>query len=287
MKVHVDCDVVAYRAGYAAEHTWYYLHFLENGKEYVREFDGAKAYKDFVLEKGLPPSSFWVENKVKVEAEEAALYNVRSILKDIASALAVDLETDILCYISGPDNYRNGVATLKPYKGNRDPTRKPVHAPAIKELLRNRYSAKVSDGQEADDDIASAHYAMWEADPLSSVIATIDKDLDMVPGLHYDFVAKESYDVSPEAGRYAFWSQMLTGDTVDNIPGVPKIGRIVAARILDKVGSYDDLALYEAVREEYVKAYGDKADEALLEMGRLLWIRHKGVDWWTPPSKES
>jgi 5'-3' exonuclease len=286
MKVHVDGDVVVYRAGFAAEHNIYHVHWVEDGLEKVQSFDGKKAFAKWL--DANPGKNHWVENETQVEPEQACLYNVHSILKSIANDLQVDKENDLIVYLSGPTNYRTGVATIKPYKGNRDPTKKPVHAPAIKELMRNRYNAITTDGIEADDAMATAHYAMWQQDEMSSVIATIDKDLDTVPGLHHNFAREKpeerSYYVTPEEARIKFWKQMITGDTIDNIPGIPGAGPSKADKALGGWDGVDEREAYEIVRGLYVQSYKDKADEALLEMGRLLWIQRKPDDWWNPPS---
>lgn len=292
MQVHVDGDIIVYRAGYSAEHNFYHLHYMEDGTEVIKSFDGAKDYKAFIVGKDFGASGYWVENETRVEPEESALYNTRSILRTIADDLQVEMD-DLRLYLSGKENYRLGIATIKPYKGNRDPTKKPVHAPAIKELLRNRYGAKTSDGQEADDDIAIAHMAAFEDDPLGTIICTIDKDLDTVPGFHYNFVTKTNYYVSHREAIVNFWKQMVTGDTVDNIPGIPGAGKVAAQKLLgdlvpDDSGIQTDalpLVCYARVRPLYERAYAEKADEALLEMGRLLYIRHKEDVWWQAPTK--
>ena len=56
-------------------------------------------------------------------------------------------------YISGKDNFREKVATILPYKGNRDPLHKPKYYKEIREYLKDAYGAQVVDGQEADDEI--------------------------------------------------------------------------------------------------------------------------------------
>jgi hypothetical protein len=284
MIVHVDGDVIVYRAGYAAEHTLYHVHYRgEDGAQATISFDGANDYKAWLEKSGLSPIDYWVENEIQVEDESLAVYNVRSIIGAIAEDLQVDTEDEIVVYLSGPDNYRNGIAQVKPYKGNRDPTRKPVHATALKQYIRNAYNCKVSDGQEADDDMGIAHFSMWEVDPDSTCIATIDKDLDTIPGMHYNFVTKESYLVSPEEASKFFWQQMVSGDPVDNIPGVPKWGKKKAADYVAK--HWPDIV--PAVRALYVQGYGEKADEVMLEMGRLLYIRRRPDEWWELPKEVS
>ena len=281
MQVHVDGDVIVYRAGFAAEHTYYHVHYMEDGKQETQTFDGAKEYKAFIEERDFGPLDYTVETEFSVEDESAALYNVKSIVRSIADDLQVDLDTEVFVYLSGGTNYREGVATIKPYKGNRADKPKPVHAPAIKQFIRSRYNTIVSDGQEADDDMAIAHYTLWEVDPDSSVIATIDKDLNTIPGRHYNFATKEAFIVTPEEADKFFWQQMVSGDTVDNIPGIPKWGKIKAAKFVEE--NWPNI--YPAVRSLYVQAYPEDPDKALLEMGRLLYIRKRPDEWWNPPKE--
>lgn len=287
MIVHVDGDVVVYRAGFAAEHTLYHVHYYEDGKQQTKTFDGAKEYEAFLATKDWSPVDYWVESEIMVEPEEAAVYNVRSILRSICDDMQIDPETELRVYLSGGTNFRDGVATIKPYKGNRDKSRKPVHAPALKDYVRRTYNTIVSDGQEADDDMGIAHYTLWENDPEGTVISTIDKDLNMIPGLHYNFVTKEAYNVTPAEGLYNFYKQCLTGDTTDNIPGVGGLGPVKAAKVLEGLEQADGRVLYDKVSGVYRNTFGDGADARLLEVGRLLWIRRRPDEWWSPPGDSS
>ena len=283
MQVHIDGDVIVYRAGFAAEHTLYHVHYRdESGEQQTKSFDKAKPMRAFVEEKAFTPVEFWVETEFFAEEERAATYNVRSIINSIADELQVDPFEEVRVYLSGPDNYRYGISTVKPYKGNRPLDRKPVHAAAIKDYIRTHYTHQVSDGQEADDDMAIAHFAMWEQDPESSIIATIDKDLDTIPGMHYNFVTKETYRVTPEEADKFFWMQMVSGDPVDNVPGIPKYGKLKAEKFINEHWPN----VYDPVRGLYVQSYGDKADDVMLEMGRLLYIRKRPDEWFSLPKEE-
>lgn len=284
MLVHVDGDVICYRAGYAAEHTMYHVHYKADGKQETKVFDGAAEYKDFLASSGFGPLDYLVENEVVVEDESAAIYNVNSIIRAIADDLQVDLDSEVRVYLSGETNYRLSVGTIKPYKGNRDPTRKPVHAPAIKQYIRNKYDCQVSDGQEADDDMAIAHYAMWERDPESTVIATIDKDLNTIPGKHYNFVTKAAYYVTPEEANKFFWTQMIAGDPTDNVPGIPKYGMGKAEKALMGWDGATNPDIVDMIRTLYVQSYGEKWEDAMTEMGRLLYIRKRPDEWWEIPN---
>ena len=101
----------------------------------------------------------------------------------------------------------------------------------------------------------------------------------MISGLHYNWTKdKEPYEVSEEQAIKAFYSQLLTGDRVDNIQGIRGIGDKKAAKILDGLEKEEDLL--NAVLKEYEKA--DMTEDNLINNGRLLWIRRKNREMWTP-----
>lgn len=281
MIVHLDGDVLVYRAGFAAEHTFWQIEWPHGDDTLTREFESRKELRAFMEEQGLTSPPAVITSRKEVEPEGHALFNARSMIQTIQDKLAPD---GIVVYLSGPDNFRLGLATIKPYKGNRDPDHKPVHGPAIKAMLRREYNVVTSDGQEADDDIATAHYRMWLRDPYSTVISSIDKDLDMVPGLHYNFARDEQYEIEPLEGLRNFYKQMLTGDTTDNIPGITRIGPANAAKLLSREAAPDEAAMYRIVSELYAKQYGDGWEDKLTEVGRLLWMRREENEWWQPPT---
>lgn len=279
MQAHIDGDVLVYRAGFAAEHTFWNLSW--EGLE--REFEAKKELLAFMESQGLSRLDCVITSRVEAEPVEHALFNARSMIRKMVDELEAD---EPIVYLSGPTNFRLGVAKTLPYKGNRDPSHKPVHAAEIKAMMRREYDVVTSDGQEADDDISIAHYATWLKDPYGTVICTIDKDLDMVPGLHYNFAKEERYYIEPLEGLWHFYKQCLTGDTTDNIPGIAGIGPVKAVRALPAVGSPEP-DLYRAVLELYTQAYGDQAEERLRETGTLLWMRRHPNDWWAPPEVTS
>lgn len=176
-------------------------------------------------------------------------------------------------YLTGSNNFRKNIATIKEYKGNRKQP-KPKHLQALRDHLV-KMGCVVVDGQEADDAIGIAAYA---AEPDSYTIVSIDKDLLMLRGKHYNFVKKEFTYVTEEEGIRAFYTQLLTGDRTDNIQGIPGIGPAKAAKALK--GIEGEQALYEAVKQAYEAA--EIADQ-LVENARLLWIRRKDNEIWNPP----
>lgn len=283
MRIHFDGDLLIYRAGFAAEKMRYKV-FSPDG-DYLETYDSAKE-ADAYIRQFEENEQFGVyrEGVRDVEPVANALHNAKSILRTTCQQLQSD---DLIVYLSGPTNFRDGVATLKPYKGNRDPDHKPVHGPAIKEFLHKNYDVVVSEDEEADDVVAYSHYRMWQEDELSTILCSTDKDLNMVPGLHYNFVKEERYYVTPEEGLRWFYTQLLMGDSTDNIPGIPRVGKVKAERALEDVPDDDGgLAMYAKVLSFYEDAYRDDPMAALMENAHLLWMRREPNEWWSPPKEE-
>ena len=177
-------------------------------------------------------------------------------------------------YLTGKNNYRSEIATEQAYKGNRKDARKPVHYDSLREYLVSKWGFTVIDGQEADDAMGIKAYELPED---SSCIMTIDKDLDMIRGWHYNFVKEDLYYVTEKEAIKNFYIQILTGDRVDNIPGIKGIGPVKANKILENCTT--EKSLFKAVSEKY-----DHDIDKLTERGRLLWIRRKEKQLWKPPN---
>jgi 5'-3' exonuclease len=71
-------------------------------------------------------------------------------------------------------------------------------------------------------------------------------------------------------GLRFFYSQLITGDTVDNIPGLPRGGPRLAFSTLDGLETEEEM--FRAVEEAYKKKFPDDYRERILEQARLLWM---------------
>ena len=83
-----------------------------------------------------------------------------------------------------------------------------------------------------------------------------------------------------------FYAQMLTGDLVDNIPGLAGIGGGKAYDMLSVLESERDL-LDTCIRE-YKRVYGDSWEVEMMEQAHLVYmIRERNEDgslkWWEIP----
>lgn len=203
-------------------------------------------------------------------SEAIAKARMREFLEDL---LLFNGFEDYTGYISGKNNFRTEIAKTAAYKGNRKAP-KPRHYDALREYLLKDWEFTLVEGQEADDAIGIRAY---ELDPEEFSICTIDKDLDMIRGNHYNFVKDLFYDVTEEEALFNFYKQILTGDRVDNIIGLKGIGDVKAKRILEECK--DEKEMYLAVLEAY-----EGNEERVLENGQLLWIRRLPNQLWLPPS---
>ena len=211
--------------------------------------------------------------RIGFACEEETLNHARqsmdSFIIDIMTFHLPDV-FDYEFHLTGKGNFRDEIAVTKPYKGNRTGMKKPKHLQALRDYLVDKWGAIMHEGQEADDGMAIKQYELGD----ESIIVSIDKDLDMVPGWHYNFNKRSRYYTTPEEGMYKFYKQILTGDRVDNIQGVMGIGEKKAEKILAECTTESEM--WKAC----IKAHGSK--ERAVEDARLLWMRSKDDEIWQP-----
>ena len=183
--------------------------------------------------------------------------------EDLVDQILVNTEaTEYRLFLTGKDNFRY---TIYPeYKAHR-PKEKPFWLEKCRQYLIATFNAEVVDGQEADD-------AMGINQTDDTIICSIDKDLLMIPGQHYNFVKDEFITVTPETGMKHFYTQCLTGDRSDNIKGIEKIGPKKAEKLL--AGCITEKEMFDAVRNAYSN------DEEFIMNARVLWIRRKENEDW-------
>jgi hypothetical protein len=195
-------------------------------------------------------------------------------LEETMTELCMELDCDdYKGFLTGKGNFRDVVAVTAPYKGQRI-SEKPVHLQALRCHLVTSWGFEVVQGIEADDAVGIAAYAVPEEE---TIMVHIDKDLNQFRGWHYNYRKKEKYFVTEFEGLTAFYTQILTGDRIDNIIGLKGIGPVKAKRILEECTNENEL--YQAV----LKAYeGDQ--QRVLENAQLLWLQREANQVWQPPN---
>lgn len=209
-------------------------------------------------------------DKTQEEPVEYTLHTVKLFVEGLLANF--DMKDGATLFLTGDGNFREQIATIKPYKGNRDLSKRPVYFKEIREYLVHKYNAQVVYGEEADDALAQAQ---WLRKDRGTVICTVDKDLLYgVPGWSFNYRNnKLCYTKKADADRFLF-RQMLEGDTSDNIPGINRIGPKSVDKIFEEL-DYDIDRIRERVQQLYQKQYGSEWTGAYEEVGNLLWIRRE------------
>ena len=182
--------------------------------------------------------------------------------------------THLVCAFDSPGLGKRG-EIFSDYKANRSemPEDLRPQIPLIKELLEGfRIPVLQCDEWEADDVIATATAAA-SARGMEVVIVTTDKDarqllsptvrmLNCRKNTYFDGAAlMEDWGVRPDQ---VVDFQSLVGDSVDNVPGVPKVGPKTAKTLLETFGTLDHiLANADRVQgkklQENLIAFADQA----------------------------
>lgn len=274
----IDGDVIRYQIGFATQSK----HYSVYGRVFAT-FVEASEYAD---KEGIPQES--VIKGIKGEFAQAVRHTVDKFIDNIMKAAKC---SDYKIFLTGDNNYRIALATIRPYKGQRN-NDKPIHYPTITDHLLGYHNAIMIEDAEADD-------ALGYNQTDDTVICTIDKDLNCIAGLHYNWNKDKLYSVNQHEADLFFYTQLLTGDGVDNIEGCPSIGEKRADIILEGVTT--PLEMFRRCQVTYVnthqkfadkhslscaidcEAIFDSAMRDLTENANLLWIqRVEGVLWQQP-----
>lgn len=297
MEALIDGDVLLYKATFAAQHKWYEV-FDEDNLEFgwVARFPSAKACKEYMTGR----EGLIRESVIEVEPEEHAINNIRKTLRAIIQSTRC---RGFRIFLSGKGNYREEIATILPYKGNRDPDHKPTHYDAGKNYIRNLPETVEVNVAEADDALGIAQFqdfirASYEGVEPTTVIVTNDKDLRMIPGYHFNYWGNRQLEFvnQLEADR-TFYKQMITGDSTDNIPGLYKItGKKAMPNILAPIDDMEDpIDMWYHVVQTYTTLLCNKGKDkevenivqTLEEIARLLWISRETYNDWEIPYGDS
>lgn len=252
MQPLIDADILRYEVGFAAEYGWQATN--EEG------------------EKELPPWEY------VAEMLDSRIANI--------CAEVYATEPPIL-FLTGKGNFRDEIATVKPYKENRKKSKKPWHFKNITAYMKGQYEVIEAVGMEADDLIC-----IEQTERLAhkdTIICTRDKDLRQCPGFHFGWELGNQPSFGPEwvneigwikinasrkkvwgTGLKFFYSQMITGDQTDNIPGLPRGGPGLAFDVLNECTTEE--GMHKAVAGLYEAKYGDEWKDRMLEQGQLLWM---------------
>lgn len=255
MRCLIDADILAYECSYAGQ-----FKDEQTGEMVMKEFDHIEDH---------------LEMKIR-EITEETFSNEPPLL-----FLSGDDELGRILKREFKPNFRVAAATTLPYKGNRK-VEKPLHYMNIRPFMLSRYDCVVSDGMEADDALALAQND-------STVICSVDKDLRQIPGMHYSWSVGKRPSIPPYkvdhlgelrlegkpkklwmTGIKCFYAQLIMGDPVDNIQGIPGAGPVTAYEALESAQSESEM--YRVVRQLYMAQWPEDGIQRLREHAALLWM---------------
>jgi DNA polymerase-1 len=238
----------------------------------------AFCYRAFYALKGLSTSFGQPTN---------AIYGFINMLNKVVKEEKPDFLA--VCFDVSRDTFRQ--KKFADYKIQRPPMPDGLKSqiPLIKEIV-SAYGIAVleKEGYEADDIIATAVARAKEKDWFTEIVSS-DKDiLQLVNAdtvvrsphkdgdvLYDDNKVKERFGISP--------SQIidlitLSGDSVDNIPGIPGIGEKTAVELIGEFGGLNNLLKnIEKIKSEKIrKALGDNNE--MIKLNRELAVLDKNVD---------
>ena len=152
--------------------------------------------------------------------------------------------------LRGASSFRGGIYPA--YKANRElpPADLSRQLDLCREFCRHLGLAEFASAQYEADDIIGTLAARSRAAGLCNVLVTRDKDLSQLVrdgDVYWDYTGKAQYHYHEIGARFGAAPELiadflaLTGDAVDNIPGVPGIGKKTAAELCAFFGSLDQL----------------------------------------------
>lgn len=210
-------------------------------------------------------------------AKEQVDSRIEQIVVKILDKVNYEGDYQILICLSDRKNFRKKI--LSTYKENRAGKRKPLGYYEVEKWVKENYYTVSYPDLEADDvvGVLATRFKGHE------VHTSGDKDYKSIPGLFYDFIHGEMYEISEEDADYWWWTQCLIGDTADNYSGCPGIGAKTAEKLFKKDG-----ASWNTVLHAFLKA--GKTEEEALQQARVARIlreadyRDGTIKLFTPPT---
>lgn len=295
--LYIDFDTIVYSSAAQQQSNEILTFDTINQKE--QRFSGKTEFNKFCADNDRDENEFLIQpSPVLVGRKEYAFKSVNDKFANILKASHCD---DYFVCIQGSGNFRNDIQSeYVDYKGQRG--EKPILFQETFDFVKRKFGSRciVTEGIETDDFICSK---AWESyliaranrDKASApfVIAYCDKDI--VAGgcgyfLNYNKLENGIFWVSNVDRARNFWTQVLMGDSADNIPGITMLsdytkskfgiktrgcGKVSASKILSNCVNEKDMIL--EVIDAYSSSWPNDWKERLEQNCMFLYLqRFKG-----------
>jgi DNA polymerase-1 len=263
----IDGDYLTYARGFACEKTYYQIHESEEALLFGKLPLAEVRYKKEVFP--LLKEGNIITKRKEVDSLQNCLHSVKVTLQSIIENTK---SNQYRVFLTGGNQFREKIAKTQVYKGNRDKAHRPVYYQEIRDYMIKTWKAELIEYYEADDLMASTQWNAYVEGNLDTVICTIDKDLNQIPGWHYNISTQKLSFINPEEAETFLWMQVLMGDRVDNVQGIPFVGEAKARKILKDVPLSE---MKQRVLDEYKKYFKDeeKALESFQEHFDLVAMK--------------
>lgn len=165
------------------------------------------------------------------------------------------------------NNFRNKITPT--YKANRT-SKRPDVLGDLHNLVKFSYDSVWGDGVETDDVVATLWAEEVQKNGVDSVIImSIDKDYKQFPCWFYDYNYKkrELIKITELEALNNFYSQMIIGDSADNIKVCKGYGKAYALKLFKE--AENEFSLMSRTYRLYKQVYGDDA-RAMFEQSKSL-----------------
>jgi len=164
------------------------------------------------------------------------------------------MATGCIYYIALLTGGSHRYSIYKEYKANRKGSEKPKHLKDLTNYCINNWKFIKIEGFEADDlvNVANNYFITQK---ISTKIVHTDKDLNQIQGVHFNYKTNDSYEVRSDEAAYNLWTQVIVGDSTDNIKGLKGKGRVFADKLLLNLD--DNESMRTAVLDAYVDVLGE------------------------------
>tara|TARA_R110000850_G_scaffold25917_2_gene74654 strand:- start:3175 stop:3915 length:741 start_codon:yes stop_codon:yes gene_type:complete len=182
------------------------------------------------------------------------------------------VQVDDVVFCNGSkNNFRNNITDT--YKANRTANRPPILG-ELHDIVKLSYSSVYGDGVETDDVVATLWAKEVEKNGIDSVIImSLDKDYKQFPCWFFDYHYKrrELTKITQEEADNNFYSQMIIGDTADNINYCKGFGKAYVTKTFK--GANNEYSLLNRTYRLYKQIHGDDAKKLFNEAKSLLKLK--------------
>ena len=180
----------------------------------------------------------------------------------------------VITFNGSKGNFRKKITPV--YKANRKKQDLPPLLHDMHDYVKKQYNSVYGYGIETDD-LVSAYWFTLSKDlgRDNVMIVSIDKDYRQFPALiyNYHYNHREIIDITPEEAMFNFYSQMIEGDTADNVNYFKGKGKKFAENYLKncKTKYQYTKKMYELFKDKYK----GKARQKYVECYNLLKLREQ------------